>query len=61
MTLPAVHNAPLIRVFACEGKVRYHTWSHAERVVKAQRRKDRKLGVYVCRWCQGFHLGNRAP
>lgn len=48
------------RVYGCNGKVDYGSWSAATRVAKQARGKGRSAGTimtpYRCKVCSGFHL-----
>jgi hypothetical protein len=49
------------RLFSCEGKKIYLSWSAASgegRFLK--RRFGERLMAYRCRYCGGWHLGGRA-
>lgn len=50
----------------CRGKVRHETLDMAERHVAGLHAKDdehdrrrARLEAYVCRWCNGYHVGHR--
>lgn len=46
-----------LRRKACDGKVRHGTESEALRTMFAMR--GRRLNVYRCSYCNGFHVGHR--
>lgn len=44
---------------SCAGKVRFTSYSHAERVASRKRRNQNdKFAVYTCELCSGFHVGS---
>lgn len=44
----------------CDGKQRFLTYGQAERVAKQSRfRNQRRMAVYHCHHCAGFHFGNK--
>lgn len=41
---------------ACEGKVRFETYAHANEVAKLRRDRARRM-PYHCPICHGYHIG----
>lgn len=50
------------RSTACDGKVKFNSFTEADRSLRAAMRHDgaadTKMGVYRCRFCQRFHIGH---
>ena len=47
---------------ACQGKVVYDSFSHAEKTVRRQRRQHQRKGLkpYWCRYCQKVHVAGHS-
>jgi hypothetical protein len=48
------------RAAACDGKVAYPNGAIAHRVFRRTRAHKFQGAVYRCRFCRGFHIGNRS-
>jgi len=46
---------------ACRRKRRFATEREADDAAYRARMEGRRLGVYQCSWCGGWHLTSRAP
>lgn len=45
--------------WSCSRKVKYGHWDTAKRAIVAMRAKGvLNLSAYVCRYCDGFHIGH---
>jgi hypothetical protein len=44
----------------CASKKRYSNKTFAKKVLKsAKRRLDKKMAIYKCKYCEGFHLTSK--
>jgi hypothetical protein len=52
-----------LRAGSCRGKKRFNSFGDANTAARRQRRTHRGegalFGAYRCRYCQGFHVGER--
>jgi hypothetical protein len=48
------------RAAGCAGKVSYPNGAVAHRVFRRTRARKSQGDVYRCRYCRGFHIGNRS-
>ena len=47
---------------SCVGKMRHLTRADARRQARYLRRKTgEEIASYLCRYCNGYHVGHRAP